>query len=85
MNPFAQPAAHWRKSTHSSSQGGQCSEIADLSAAHWHRRSRSSQDRQDCVEVAVLVVRDSKDPDGPKLILTQAAWRNLVARARGRA
>ncbi|MBX6769758.1 MAG: DUF397 domain-containing protein, partial [Actinomadura rubrobrunea] len=37
-----------------------------------------------CVEVAacgsVVAVRDSKDPDGPALILSAAGWRMLAHR-----
>lgn len=51
----------------------------DLSAVPWRKSSRSGHDGGDCVEVAglapVVAVRDSKDPDGPKLILDAAAWR----------
>lgn len=47
----------------------------------WRKSSRSSASGDDCVEVAaiapVVAVRDSKDPDGPKLILDGAAWRTL--------
>ena len=49
----------------------------------WRKSSRSgSNDDSSCVEVAgpwgsgerVIGVRDSKDPDGPKLWLSPAAW-----------
>ncbi|MEW2357657.1 DUF397 domain-containing protein [Spirillospora sp. NPDC029432] len=49
---------HWRKSSRSSGQGGQCVELADLAGA--------------------IAVRDSKDPDGPRLTLSPAAFARLV-------
>lgn len=56
----------------------------DLSAAVWRKSSRSSDNGGQCVEVAmnlpgVVGVRDSKDPDGPKLIFTPAEWRAFIA------
>ncbi|MBG0813090.1 DUF397 domain-containing protein [Planomonospora sp. ID82291] len=55
----------------------------DLSAAAWRKSSRSSGNGGQCVEVAdnlsgVVAVRDSKDPDGPKLLFTPAEWRAFV-------
>lgn len=51
----------------------------DLSAAAWRKSSRSSDNGGQCVEVAtnlpgVVAVRDSKDPDSPKLLFTPTAW-----------
>jgi hypothetical protein len=52
--------------------------MTDLSTAHWRKASRTTTTGQDCVEVAGLpygvAVRDSKDPDGPKLAFSRAAW-----------
>ncbi|MBO2451424.1 DUF397 domain-containing protein [Actinomadura barringtoniae] len=53
----------------------------------WRKSSRStSAENSDCVEVANLAgtigVRDSKDPDGPKLTLSPSAWRSLVHRVK---
>jgi hypothetical protein len=31
-------------------------------------------------QTRVIAVRDSKDPDGPKLFFTVDAWKNLLAR-----
>ncbi|MDH6126176.1 DUF397 domain-containing protein [Kitasatospora sp. GP82] len=43
----------WRKSTYSSSNGGNCIEVDDAHPG---------------------TVRDSKDPDGPRLHVTPEAW-----------
>ncbi|MFB4305204.1 DUF397 domain-containing protein [Actinomadura sp. GTD37] len=56
----------------------------DLSAVKWRKASRSGHEGGDCVEVAnvpqVVAVRDSKDPDGPKLAFTTAEWRAFARR-----
>ncbi|MBC6466519.1 DUF397 domain-containing protein [Actinomadura alba] len=53
----------------------------------WRKSSRSDDGTGgECVEVAALpgavAVRDSKNPEGPRLTLTPAAWRGLVAGVR---
>lgn len=55
----------------------------DLSAAVWRKSSRSSGNGGQCVEVAinlpdVVAVRDSKNPQGPKLLFAPAEWRTFV-------
>ena len=50
----------------------------------WRKSSYSGSNGGDCVEVAVLpgrnlAVRDSKDPDGPRLTFTPAEWRTFTA------
>ncbi|MFC4035188.1 DUF397 domain-containing protein [Streptomyces polygonati] len=50
-----------------------------LPGAAWRKSSYSSNNGGNCVEVAsglpgVVPVRDSKDPQGPALSFTQAAW-----------
>lgn len=55
----------------------------DLSAAVWHKSSRSSDTGGMCVEVAtnlpnIVAVRDSKNPNGPKLVFTRSAWKVFV-------
>lgn len=56
---------------------------ADLSCAVWQKSSRSGGNGGQCVEVArnvpgIVAVRDSKDPDGPKLVFTPGEWRAFV-------
>ncbi len=59
----------------------------NLSRAHWRKSSRSSQNGQ-CVECADLedgsmAVRDSKDPNGPVLVIDREPWNAFVAAVRG--
>lgn len=53
----------------------------DLSRAQW-KKSSYSGNTGNCVEVADLgaavAVRDSKDPGGPKLVLTATEWSRFV-------
>ncbi|MFG1853228.1 DUF397 domain-containing protein [Actinomadura geliboluensis] len=79
--------AKWRKSSHSGSNGGNCVELTGLS---WLKSSYSGPNGGECVELAdvagavgasVVAVRDSKDPDGPVLLLTRAALRTAVQSA----
>ena len=51
----------------------------DLSAATWIKSSYSGANGGDCIEIApgfpgVVPVRDSKNPDGPVLVVGRAAW-----------
>jgi hypothetical protein len=48
----------------------------------WHKSSYSSQSGN-CVEVAhnlpgLVAVRDSKEPDGAKLVVSQQTWRAFI-------
>jgi uncharacterized protein DUF397 len=50
----------------------------------WRKSSRSGNGGGECVEVAthqpgIIVVRDSKDPDGPVLAVAPAGWRDFIA------
>jgi hypothetical protein len=56
----------------------------DLTRAEWRKSSRSGDNGGTCVEVArnlthTVAVRDSKDPDGPKLVLSPDGWRVFMA------
>ncbi|MVZ98914.1 DUF397 domain-containing protein [Actinomadura sp. LD22] len=55
----------------------------DLTTATWRKSSHSSGTGGECVELAsapgVVAVRDSKDPDGPKLIVRRGEFAALMA------
>ncbi|MBU6535766.1 DUF397 domain-containing protein [Streptomyces mayonensis] len=55
----------------------------------WIKSSYSTSSGPDCVEVATpdeshVLVRDSKNPTGPRLTLAPAAWAAFLERATGR-
>ncbi|GAA2124219.1 DUF397 domain-containing protein [Streptomyces synnematoformans] len=50
---------------------------------NWHKSSYSNEAESACIEVAdnlpgVVMVRDSKDPNGPRLTLTREGFAGLV-------
>ena len=54
----------------------------DLSRAEWRKSSYSGQDGN-CVEVArnlpgLVAVRDSKEPDGARLVVSRETWRAFL-------
>lgn len=56
----------------------------DLSHALWRKSSYSSSTGQNCVEVAtnlpgIVAIRDSKDPNGPQLIVSASEWQTFAA------
>jgi hypothetical protein len=55
----------------------------DLNELHWRKASHSASNGGECVELAsapdAIAVRDSKDPDGPKLVLGRDKFTSLVA------
>ncbi|MEV7968483.1 DUF397 domain-containing protein [Sphaerisporangium sp. NPDC088356] len=59
--------ATWRKSSYTGSNGGNCVEVAELAGV---------TDSPDDTEL--IAVRDSKNPDGPKLFFTSAEWDAFV-------
>lgn len=85
MDPRHDPAVgriEWRTSSYSSSNGGQCVEVGV-----WRKASYSSSNAGQCVEVsgvlpAAVAVRDSKDPDGPKLSFTARDWTAFTGRVK---
>ncbi|MFI8461166.1 DUF397 domain-containing protein [Kitasatospora sp. NPDC085464] len=59
----------------------------DLTAASWRKSSYSGPNGGQCIEVAdgisgAMPVRDSKDPSGPALAFSSAAWRSFVTAVR---
>lgn len=57
--------------------------MVDLTGAHWRKSTRSAGNGGECVEVAdnlpgIVAVRDSKDPHGPALTFTPAAWTGFL-------
>ncbi|NUK13434.1 DUF397 domain-containing protein [Streptomyces lunaelactis] len=71
-------AATWHKSSYSGGSGGDCLEVAT-----WRKSTHSGGDGGDCLEVAdnhpdIVPVRDSKNPDGPKLVFPAATWSAFV-------
>lgn len=69
-------AVVWRKSTRSSGTG-ECVEVATA----WRKSTRSGANGS-CVEIATtaatIAVRDSKNPDGPKLLVTRHGWATFL-------
>ncbi|MBL1100860.1 DUF397 domain-containing protein [Streptomyces coffeae] len=76
-------AYDWRKSSYSDSSGGQCVEVA----GNWHKSSHSDSTGGDCVEIATapaaVHIRDSKNPGGPNLCISAAAWSAFLDYASG--
>lgn len=75
----------WRKASHSTSNGGNCVEVGV-----WRKASYSTSNGGECVEVgsapgAVVAIRDSKDPDGPRLAISPAGWRAFTRRVKKQA
>ncbi|WP_337959953.1 DUF397 domain-containing protein [Actinomadura madurae] len=82
-------AAEWKKSSRSTDTGGACVEVASvipISSAPWKKSSKSDDTGGQCVEVAdwraAVAVRDSKDPDGPKLVFGPSAWQAFAVRVK---
>ena len=58
----------------------------DLSRAEWHKSSYSSQSGN-CVEAAsnlpgLVAIRDTKQPDGAQLVVSQETWRVFIRSVR---
>lgn len=59
----------------------------ELTDARWRKSSWSAVGNNSCVEVAanltgIIAVRDSKDPEGPKLVFSPAQWRDFIGGVR---
>jgi hypothetical protein len=58
----------------------------DVTRPGWRKSSYSSGNGGNCVEAASLVtgllVRDSKDPDGPALAIAPQAWKTFTNRVK---
>ncbi|RAY13529.1 DUF397 domain-containing protein [Actinomadura craniellae] len=81
MSAMDLPNIVWRKATRSTNNGA-CVEVGV-----WNKSSRSGQGTEACVEVGPceccgVAVRDSKDPDGPKLTFDAAEWHAFTAHVR---
>jgi Domain of unknown function (DUF397) len=55
-----------------------------LDSAQWRKSTYTGSNGGNCVEVAdnlpgIVAVRDSKDPDGPKLLFAPEEWRAFTA------
>lgn len=72
-------APTWTKSSYSTNDGPECVEVA------WVKSTYSGSDNNDCVEVAAssdaILVRDSKDPEGPRFAFSPEAWASFLAYA----
>jgi hypothetical protein len=79
--------ARWRRSTRSGDANqSNCVEVA-LLPAEWRKSSRNgSANGAACVEVAftgpAVVIRDSKAPASPPLVVPAAAWQAFLATSR---
>ncbi|WP_128379086.1 DUF397 domain-containing protein [Streptomyces cavernae] len=57
--------------------------VYELRTAPWRTSSYSNAEGGECVEVAdglpdVVPVRDSKNPDGPVVVVSAGAWRAFI-------
>ncbi|MEU5546711.1 DUF397 domain-containing protein [Streptomyces sioyaensis] len=61
--------------------------IPDLIGAVWRKSSYSDGGDNNCVEIAggfpgAVPVRDSKNPEGPVLLIPAAAWSGFIGRVK---
>ncbi|MEU6356908.1 DUF397 domain-containing protein [Streptomyces sp. NPDC047072] len=76
--PDASALTSWRKSSYSGGSSGDCLEVTT-----WRKSSYSGGDSGDCLEVddaarPFVPVRDSKNPGGPAVVFSGAAWSAFV-------
>jgi Domain of unknown function (DUF397) len=59
----------------------------DLTPRTWRKSSYSGANSGNCIEVAsaarTVAVRDSKDPQGPQLVITPDRWTAFTRRVNG--
>ena len=75
----------WRKASYSGDNGGGCVEVGA-----WRRASYSGANGGGCIEVAstaeaLIAVRDSKNPNSPKLAFTPSGWQSFIQHVRNTA
>lgn len=74
--------ALWRKSSFSGDNGGNCVEVTELEHVALTTEHGSGQGTGGPVHKAgqgrLIAVRDSKDPDGPKLFFTSDEWTAFI-------
>ncbi|MFI6038770.1 DUF397 domain-containing protein [Streptomyces sp. NPDC051315] len=74
---------NWFKSSYSDGGGGECLETAYT----WRKSTYSGGEGGECLEVAAcpatIHVRDSKNPAGPHLRLSPAAWAHFLTYGSG--
>lgn len=72
-------AFSWRKSSHSTGDGGNCVEVGIA----WRKSSYSTGDGGQCVEVgaghAFVGIRDTKNRDLGQLTIAPKTWRTFIA------
>lgn len=53
-----------------------------MSEAVWRKSSRSTVQNDNCIELAslpgIVAMRDSKDPEGPKLVVSRRDFRRFA-------
>ncbi|WP_327262637.1 DUF397 domain-containing protein [Streptomyces sp. NBC_01232] len=64
----------WRKSSYSSTNGGECVECAPLGPAAWRQASYGGTAGGD----GLVAVRDSKNPEGPAFTVAPEAFTAFV-------
>ena len=72
--------SEWRKSSYSTSTGGNCVEVG-----RWRKSSHSDSTGGSCVEVSApdaILVRDTTDRDGPVLAFRSPAWHRFLSTLR---
>jgi hypothetical protein len=66
---------------------GGSSKVMDNSHLTWRKSTHSGGNGGECIEVAaagdaLVAVRDSKDPNGPRLFISSPIWQTFAQRVR---